>query len=59
MTIYFNEDKRNSFYFFSLSQLYHGHAAHGALESQCAHIQIQETRTKLWLFDTIVIPTLL
>ena len=31
----------------------------GALERQCAHLQFQESRTKLWLFDTLVTPTLL
>ena len=31
----------------------------GALERQCAHLQFQEPRTKLWLFDTLVTPTLL
>ena len=37
----------------------HGYAALGALERQYAHLQFQEPRTKLWLFDTLVTPTLL
>lgn len=36
-----------------------GFAALGALERQCADIQFQEPRTKLWLFDTLVTSTLL
>ena len=41
------------------ARLSHGYAALGTLERQCAHIQFQEPRTKLWLFDTLVTPTLL
>lgn len=41
------------------ARLTRGFAALGALERQCAHIQFQEPRTKLWLFDTLVTPTLL
>ena len=35
------------------------YAALGALERQCAHLQFQEPRTKPWLFDALVTPTLL
>ncbi len=41
------------------ARLSRGYAALGTLERQCAHIQFQEPRTKLWLFDTLVAPTLL
>ena len=41
------------------ARLSRGYAALGSLERQCAHIQFQEPRTKLWLFDTLVAPTLL
>ena len=41
------------------ARLSRGYAALGALERQCAHLQFQEPRTKLWLFDTLVTPTLL
>ena len=41
------------------AQLSRGYAALGALERQCAHLQFQEPQTKLWLFDTLVTPTLL
>ena len=37
--------------------LSHGYAALDALERRCAHLQFQEPRTKLWLFDTLVKPT--
>ena len=36
-----------------------GYVALGALKRQCAHLSFQEQRTKLWLFDTLVTPTLL
>ena len=35
------------------------YAALGDLERQCAHLQFQQPRTKLWLFDTLLTPTLL
>jgi hypothetical protein len=41
------------------ARLSRGYAAVGALERQCTHIQFQEARTKLGLFDTLVTPTLL
>ena len=41
------------------AQLSHGYAALGALERQCAHLQFQEPRIKLGLFDTLLTPTLL
>ena len=34
------------------ARLYHGYL--GALETQCANLQFQEPRTKLWLFDALV-----
>ena len=34
------------------------YAALGALERQCAHIQFQEHRFKLWIFDMLVTLTL-
>ena len=43
---------------FSLRTATCEYAAISALERQCAHLQFQEPRTKLWLFDTLVIPTL-
>ena len=36
-----------------------GYAALGALERQCAHLQFHEPQTNLWLFITLVTPTLL
>ncbi|MCO5581173.1 hypothetical protein L7F22_035051 [Adiantum nelumboides] len=49
---------------FSLKQaadarLDRGFAALGRLERQCAHVQFQEPRTKLWLFESLVTPALL
>ncbi|MCO5553894.1 hypothetical protein L7F22_007420 [Adiantum nelumboides] len=49
---------------FSLKQaaearLDRGFAALGRLERQCAHVQFQELRTKLWLFESLVTPALL
>ncbi|MCO5592395.1 hypothetical protein L7F22_046398 [Adiantum nelumboides] len=49
---------------FSLKQAADGRldkdfAALGRLERQCAHIQVQEPRTKLWLFDSLVTLALL
>ena len=41
------------------ARLSHGYAALGALERQCAHIQFQQPRTKLCLFNRLVKPTLL
>ena len=41
------------------ARLARGYATLGSLENQCAHIQFQEPRTKLWLFDTLLTPTLL
>ena len=40
------------------ARLDRGYAALGALERQCAHVQFQEPRVKLWLFETLVVPIL-
>ena len=41
------------------ARLSRGYATLNALERQCAHLQFQEAQTKLWLFDTLITPTLL
>ena len=59
--LFFFKHYSNSVLYLSLitARLSRGYAALGALERQCAHLQFQEPRTKLWLFDTRVTPTLL
>ena len=41
------------------ARLSHRYAALGTRERQCGHLQFQKPQTKLWLFDTLVTPTLL
>ncbi|MCO5570021.1 hypothetical protein L7F22_023735 [Adiantum nelumboides] len=41
------------------ARLDRGFAALGRLERQCAHVQFQEPRTKLWLFESLVTLALL
>ena len=42
-----------------MCQLSCGYAALDALERQYAHLEFQEPETKLWLYDTLMTPTLL
>ena len=41
------------------ARLSHEYANLGSFERECADLQFQEPRTKLWLFDTLVTPIVL